>query len=80
MTNHTARALALVAARRHFEGIHVWPTDDAAADEPYWQALRNVRRELYAAGYAAHLVHFAAVRGLGALRKERAQQQQETTP
>ena len=74
-TNQEARALALDLARKHFDGIPVWPSGDREADAPYWQAIKKVRKGLYAAGYNPHLVHNAAVRGLGTLRKERALQE-----
>ena len=73
--NREATALALCLARQYFDGIAVWPSDDDEADAPYWQALKNVRKGLQRAGYAAPYSHTAAVRGLSALRRERGKQE-----
>lgn len=77
-TNHQARALALNAARKYFDGLHVRPSGDTKKDAPYWKAIKNVRKELRAVGYTPCLVHSASVYALSALRKERARQ--EATP
>ena len=73
--NRKAWTFALVLARHHFDGIPAQPIGDSAADVAYWQALYKVRKDLRLTGYTAHMSHLYAVRGLSALRKERALQE-----